>query len=151
MKRLGEVVLRVKLPVEQFRKWDSIIVDPRVQFSVNKVRGRTWLSVSVDLPVCAMFRELISHSSDLQERLQIICGVKKYGIKIKQQKYNWQVGRRASLRSRKVKQTRFVSHSSLYFMRVPAVFILLSFIMPQLKEITYSLRSLLERSNSLLK
>jgi hypothetical protein len=41
MKRLGEVVLRVKLPVEQFRKWDSIIVDPRVQFSVNKVRGRT--------------------------------------------------------------------------------------------------------------
>ena len=41
MKRLAEVVLRVKLPVEQFHKWDSFIVDPIVQFSVNKVRGRT--------------------------------------------------------------------------------------------------------------
>ncbi|CBY21807.1 unnamed protein product [Oikopleura dioica] len=37
MKRLAEVVLRVKLPVEQFHKWDSFIVDPIVQFSVNKL------------------------------------------------------------------------------------------------------------------
>ncbi|CBY31595.1 unnamed protein product [Oikopleura dioica] len=39
MKRLAEVVLRVKLPVEQFHKWDSFIVDPIVQFSVNKLFG----------------------------------------------------------------------------------------------------------------
>ena len=68
MKRLAEVVLRVKLPVEQFHKWDSFIVDPIVQFSVNKVRGHTWLFFSVDLP--AMFRKLI-HSSHLQEYVLI--------------------------------------------------------------------------------
>ena len=39
MKRLAQELLRVNRMVEQLLEWDSIFVDPKLQFSVNRLRA----------------------------------------------------------------------------------------------------------------